>query len=164
MKFKGTFQIPRFEMADYKHRLKQEFAEELAKAARVWLGAVQPLIPVWSGASRATLQHLADVARFRMSVSPSRGVASRVSLGLSSGEGTFHTEGFDSGVFLFTYSTTLKHLVFNEFNNANDFGFHLITPGPYHFQEAGLEAFRQVAPEATLPNPFRSIKTTKVRV
>jgi hypothetical protein len=172
MKFTAAFQIPRLDGAKYAKILREQFTDHLTEAAVEWLGAVTPKIPVWSGASIATFLPLARAVSYPLMIQPSllsRG--SRVSLGLDNAVGTFDVDE-GKGEFTFTYSTTLAHLIWNEFNNAN---IHpdptkwpppaeLITPGPYGFQGIGQEAFERYARGVTLPDPFLALRITTIRV
>ena len=78
-----------------------------------------------------------------------------------------------TALYRFTYSTTLPHLIVNEYYNANLFRnpatgepyFHLTNPGPYHFQEAGQRAFRQYASsQVSLPGWESFLDTVTLRV
>lgn len=114
----------------------------------------------------ATFQPLASKIGMTLAISPTvkRG---GLNMGLNNATGEFIADA-DKGKFEFTYSTTLAHLIYNEFNNANispDPGLYsqLINPGPYRFQEKGLEAFQRVAADARLPEPTYTITTIRVR-
>lgn len=166
MKFTGTFQAPRLNLARYRSLLADELRTQISRAAAIWLGTVTKIVPVWSGASHGTFLQLASQAEFDLAISQASGAPSRVDLGLENSTGQM-IEDIDKGLFLFQYETTLKHLIINEFRNVNiEFPhfFHLKRPGPYHFQLRGQEAFEKFAESVTLPNPFAAldIKTIKV--
>lgn len=153
---------------------------QLKKAATVWLNAtVLLVIPVWSGASRATFLKLAREVGFPLTVTglkaPSRllnqspsELGPRAGFQKSRGEVTTNSS---SGIYTFTYQTDLFHLVFNEFNNANQnptagrLFSRLIQPGPYNFREIGQDAFEDYVRDTTeLPSPWRNLKFKKLRV
>jgi len=160
MKLRATLRAPRIDLEKYRRELQAHLIEQTAMAAFKWLSAVSAKVPVWSGASRATFLHLANAISLQLSISPV--VRHRIPLGLAESEGSFNVKG---GRVSFTYQTTLRHLIYNEFHNANvEWGFHLIQPGPYHFQEAGRRVFGQEAEHVRLLNPFKQleIKTTRV--
>lgn len=165
MKLSATFRAPRLDLAAYERTLRDHMTEVVSRAAFEWLDRVKDMIPVWSGASRATLLILARKIEFEIAISPV--VASRVTLGLNNAEGNLHLEG--PAQFSFSYSTTLEHLVYNEYNNANLIRlngkqiFHLTNPGPYNFQGAGIAAFQQYAATVTLPSPYTALKSVLIK-
>jgi len=157
MRITGTLTTFKLDVDQYTRELRRHLIRQIEEAARHWLRAVLLDIPIWSGASVGTFHKLAsqvqmsDVTRVR----PKQGVKAGFQLGASQREGEFDT---DKDFYRFTYSTTLRHLIYNEFNNANitpDPGLfsRLITPGPYRFQEKGLAAFREFAGNVHLPRP-----------
>jgi len=142
--------------------------EQLSLAAFEWLNATADKIPQWSGASAATFLHLARRIGYTLNIQQAGVAPDRVSLGLRHGDGDFKINS-DQGRYFFTYSTTLAHLIYNEFNNANispdpTLFSRLLRPGPYHFQEKGRLAFLRVAAGVRLPNPFNSLKSKKIKV
>jgi hypothetical protein len=165
MKFKATFQTVRVDFSRYHRALQEALGDAIAQAAFQWLGATTAAIPVWSGASLATFLPLASATGFSLSVSPVS-FKDRISLGLRNASGSI-TADASTGKFEFEYSTTLEHLIYNEFNNANitpdpSLFARLLTPGPYHFQEKGQEAFRKAVQDVRLPEPIYTIKTLRV--
>lgn len=167
MKLTGTLRAPRLNMSRYKEALKQELGEAIARAAFEWLSTVTNIVPVWSGASRATFLPLASQIGFQLTIDPATDF-SRIPLGLQHSTGEV-TSDPDKGQFTFRYATTLAHLIYNEFNNANispdpTLFSRLIQPGPYRFQEMGQKAFEEVAQSVSLPDPFRSFTNKSLRV
>jgi hypothetical protein len=168
MKVTATFRAPRINLSKYKKALHDELASAITHAAFEWLGATTAIIPVWSGASLATFLPLATEIGFNVSIAPVPTAPNRVSLGLSHGEGSLNMDA-DKGTYTFKYSTTLSHLIWNEFNNANVFPDptlfgKLHEPGPYHFQQKGLNAFRQYAQHVRLPGLGGCITAKVIRV
>lgn len=166
MKFKGTLVSFSLNMADYRKRLHEHLSDEIAQLAFVWLNAVLEEIPTWSGASRATFLQLASKIGYILAINPV--ASSRMSFGAAHGQGKI-TANPSTGIYTFTYSTDLKWLVSNEFNHntpANDPSvlYGLKKPGPYHFQQKGLAAFRQASKDVRLPSPWQSIKKETHRV
>lgn len=168
MKFTGTFFAPRIDLSVYKQALHDELKERLAEATFQYLDAVLARVPVWSGASAATFLHLARTIDFPLNIAPVTRLGFGISYGESHGAGKFD-DGSKEGLFLFTYTTTLAHLIYNESHNGNaepgpgQFGV-LKTPGPYRFQEFGRIAFEKVAKASRLPSPFQSLKLRKITV
>ena len=166
MRFKGTLKAPTVSMESYKRTLHEHLSDAIAHAAFEWLGAVLAEIPVWSGASHATFLQLSREVGYALAISPT--VRSRESYGASHGDGEIVADK-DSQQYTFTYETTLPHLIYNEFNNANitpdpTLLGKLKKPGPYHFQERGVKAFQGFAATVRLPSPWKSLKVRKYKV
>jgi hypothetical protein len=166
MKWKATLRVPRFQKSRYRQVLHEYLSEEITKAAFVWLTAVLEEIPVWSGASHATFLHLSREVGYQLVINPK--VISRISYGQSHGGGEI-TADPAKGLYTFSYETSLEHLIYNEFNNANiapdpDLFYRLIRPGPYMFQKKGFAALQSVAKGVRLPSPTVAIKTVAKRV
>jgi hypothetical protein len=170
MKFTGTFEAPRLNFQRYQNALEEKLGHALGEAIRLWLGAVTKIVPVWSGASHGTFLKLASEVGFALTPTPSGiRVRNRVNLGFNNSTGDINTDDFGKGVVTFTYATTLRHLIYNEFNNANvtpDPGLfsRLIHEGPYHFQEAGQFVFKKYAATVRLPSPFDSLDVKQIKV
>lgn len=171
-RFIVDFQLPSFDKRDYKARLKDHMKGVIHDSVKVWLNAtVISLIPVWSGASAATFLHLARAVSIYLNMTPSS--TSFFKNGRQYGEsrsGPASPINYGQGNrWEFEYSTTLKHLVFNESNNANVVHdpavfSKLRNPGPYNFQQQGAAAFQQFATTVRLPDPTKSIRTKSVKV
>jgi hypothetical protein len=168
MKVTATFRAPRINISAYKKALHDELASAITHGAFEWLGATTAVIPVWSGASLATFLPLAAEIGFAISINPVPTAPNRFSLGLTHGEGSLHMDA-EKGTYTFKYATTLSHLIWNEFNNANVFPDptlfgKLHDPGPYHFQQKGLNAFKRFAQTVRLPGIRSSITVKTIRV
>jgi hypothetical protein len=158
MKFSGTFRSPSLDLSAYLDRLHSELTETIQAATREWLHATVTEIPVWSAASVATFLKLAASVSFPLGASPISGAPNRVALGNSQSVGALTTDKSNQR-YTFEYSTTLAHLIYNEFNNANvspdrTLFAQLHEPGPYNFQAKGADAFDRAAGQVKLPNPF----------
>jgi len=171
MRLSAVFQVPRVDWNRFRAALHERLVTALTDATRQWLQATAvDLVPVWSGASRATFSPLASYVNFVLSCTPAVGAPNRIDLGIANGTGTW-TAGEIPGLYRFIYSTMLPHLIINEYYNANTFinphtglpYFHLTNPGPYHFQEAGARAFEEVAAKVQLPGWDAILTTTIVR-
>jgi len=166
MKFTGTMRSFRISLQGYKQKLHEHLSNEIAHAAFLWLNAVLMDIPVWSGASHATFLRLARAVGYHIAVQPR--VISRVGYGQRHGDGEVEADP-DKALYLFRYETTLPHLIYNEYFNANAIPDptlfdRLLKPGPYHFQQKGLKAFQQFAAQVRLPHPFHSLKVKTHKV
>mgnify|MGYP000440742308 CR=1 FL=1 len=168
MKMSAVFQKPSFDLGKYRTVLAEELSGAIAAGAFAWIGAATAQIPVWSGASHATFLHVARDIGFQLSISAKSNAPNRTALGQGSSSGGVDADASDGRV-SFHYETHLKHLVYNEYNNANatpDPGLfaQLLTPGPYDFQTVATEAYLQATRGVSLPDPrrFIKIKVTKV--
>lgn len=164
MRFTAKLQLPKFDKAGYRRAMNSHMTAVIQDAARLWLNAtVASLIPIWSGASAATFLKLARAASYDLAPAPIGGVQSRTGLGQRESTGNIVAGRTQ---YWFEYGTTLRHLIFNEFNDANAGGdpavfAHLVNPGPYQFQKAGQAAFMSFARTVRLPNPFDYVKVTQ---
>jgi hypothetical protein len=97
-------------------------------------------------------------------------VGDRTSEGQNSSQGKLNLDT-PPGYYTFMYQTSLPHLIWNEYHNANQDPDEtkwpkpalLLTPGPYEFQAKGLMAFMQFAKSVDLPavRPFVQVKKIK---
>ena len=162
MKFTGTLAAIRLDLAKYRYKMDKSLREATAHAIMEWLQAtVLAEVPVWSGASRATFLALARMIEYNIPIMPV--VPSRVARGAAESSGSLETDS-TKGRYVFTYRTTLPWLIVNEYFDATVWGFHLWKRGPYDFQTKGQTAFHEFAKTVRLPNPFDSLKTTKIKV
>jgi hypothetical protein len=155
MKFKGKFQLPSLNLQQFKQKLDIQLRDLLVESAKVWLQAGTSKVPVWSGAARSTFQDLASRVNFAISISPVPHAPDRRGLGRSTGTGDLEIDP-KKGFYSFTYTTTLEHLIENETTVSDNP--NLKTPTPYNFRQAALEAWRQVAQNASLTDLKITIK------
>ena len=166
MRFTGTLKLIGIDQNRFRKELERELRELVAKSAFAWLNAALRPIPSWSGAARSTFSDLAATIGFQLSVQPKSSAPDRRARGEA--EGTGELEINPKGVSFFRYTTTLEHLIFNEFNSnpAADpkvFAPNSIRGLPYGFQEKAQQAWQRVADTAQLPFPrFRIIKTIRI--
>lgn len=166
MKLKAFFRVPSISRDRYLQLMRDQLGQAIADAAAEWLGATVPLIPVWSGASRGTFRPLASKIGLQILILP-RAFTERISFGEHNATGDVTIDAA-AGRFTFSYSTTLAHLIYNEFNNANETPdptllFKLINPGPYNFQQVGEKAFREFAKGVRLPDPTPALIIRTIR-
>lgn len=118
--------------------LEKELKDILKDGTRAWLITVRSIVPVWSGASLAQFQELAEKVDLSWPISPVAPIDRR-GLGRASADVEYHDAG---PVFFFRWSTSLFYFIYNEYNDANKVGFHLRNPGPYHSQARAANAFK----------------------
>lgn len=178
VKFKVRYKSPSIDRAKWDKLLIDRLTKVVKKGAIVWLNATVLLaIPVWSGASRATFLKLARSVGFPLTITGIRARSSDnkralgPSVGFQQSEGSLNLDRAKQGIVTFTYGTSLFHLVFNEFQNANQnpragrIFAQLNEPGPYNFQKVGQAAFEDYVQDAfELPSPYRALKFRRLRV
>lgn len=171
IKVSGTFRVPKIDKSRWLRETEEQMTETLKDAVVAWLTAATAPIPTWSGASLGTFSKLAASVDFRLNIaSTPRGLEKGLGVGAGISQSTGRLEiNVGVGDYGFEYSTTLRHLIFNEFHNANvtpdpAVFSRLRRPGPYQFQEAGRTAFEEVAAQAKLPVPrITTAQTIKVK-
>jgi hypothetical protein len=171
MRFTSQFAAPRINLDRYRKALDRHMREVIAQALAEWLEAVLREIPVWSGASRATFEHLAQTIGMDVPNVPVVHCPDKIAEGALDGLQSKLELGETAGVYAFTYKTSLPHLVWNEYHNANldpDPGKFpppavLKKPGPYEFQAKGAVAFLRFAYNVDLPSVCPFIEAKKVK-
>ena len=138
MRFEGELRLPGFDFAAAQKALDEECKQILVEGVTAWIEACEAVIPNWSGESRASLRAIGNLVGVPVAVYPVGGAPNRVAKGESEGSAKLQTAGFK---YIFSWKSDVFHLAYNEFNNANVVGFHLINPGPYHSQEIAQKAF-----------------------
>ena len=170
MKINAKFKSLRFDSAKYREALRKTLEEAITQAAFAWLQAVVSAVPSWSGASRGTLIKLASSFGAQVDISiSSTAPYERTDLGIANSEGRLNLDQADAGCVSFQYSTSLAHLIWNEYNNANITRdrtkwrhVELINPGPYRFQEKGQAAVKEAFQSVRLPDPRQFIATQAI--
>jgi hypothetical protein len=159
---RGKLSTPVFDLVKYRAALEKAAREVLSRAMFEYVITVQNIVPVWSGASHATLTQLAGLVGMPLAIQPSATAFNGVGYGQSRGDAKLVSANGEYG---FTFETTLPHLIYNEYNNANtnpDPGLksQLLNPGPYHFQRATKEAVTIILRDFELPD----LKISRKRV
>jgi hypothetical protein len=149
-----TARVPELDLEGYRTVLHEYMTQCLKEAAKKWLESTAHYIPVWSGASRSTFSPLASHVEYALDISPV--VAARVHFEMDYGTAEWTIDP-NEGKYIFSYVTSLAHLIINENFDATQWGFHLHVPGPYHFQARGDMAFSMYAMGVELPDISRFI-------
>ena len=163
MRFHGTLFQLNYDIVGYKKKLDEVLQREMRNAAREWLRAVYPLVPVWTGTARGTLQPLGRLLRVKVPVSPEvvrpgRGPA----VGAAQSAFEFIAE---DGIYQFVFDTFVRHYIANEYTESS---FNLRNPTPWHSLTAGENAFNdylEARLDEKLPNvsEFLEIDTFQVK-
>jgi hypothetical protein len=141
MKLTADLALPIFDLKAAQRGLDEAMKEILIEGIQEWVNTVAMIVPNWSGESRASLRALAGQVGVVVPAFPVAGAPNRVSKGESEGEAKITTDNFQ---YSFSWKSSVFHFIYNESNNANAVGFHLIQPGPYHSMEAANEAFQRL--------------------
>ena len=167
MKFTHTYRFPRFNLGGYKQALDKSMREILAQGLMAWLEAVVAEVPVWSGASRATFVKIASKIDASVPIGGGPAPTDRIGIGMAASTGEMTTD-ISSGLYVFTYGTSLPWLIWNEFHNANidpdpTLFAKLKRPGPYDFQVKGAAAFLHTTSSASLPAVAPFLQSRRIR-
>ena len=163
MKFKTKFKMFKLDLAAYQRVLNPFMEDVLKTSGRIWLNSfIELIIPHWSGASRATFEKLATEFGTVVPYGQQQSWTDRKSLGRATSQASGLLLEPSSFRWHFVYASSLYHLAYNEYNVAvvgqGGVRWGLIHPTPYHFQQAGMEAFANFARTITLPNPLPYIR------
>lgn len=143
MKFQANLKA--ISLAPNQRALIDQYVEDAVKeGARIWVRAAVERIPVWSGASRATLQALASAVNEHIDIDVAGNAPQRIALGRLYSSGGI--ERLSLGHWKFSYETSLRYLIANETRRVaprtEGLRGSLIEPTPYNFREAGNEAVK----------------------
>jgi hypothetical protein len=159
MRFTAKAFLIDFDKKLYLDDLREAMYGWTKEAAHSWLRTVLAIIPVWSEASHATFNQLAEAVGFPLPLGNAVARKDRRNLGFSTGSGGIDTKDERKGYIYFWYASTLRYLAWNEYNRAvkgdgSGVFARLTNPGPYRFQDAGEADFRSFAENVKLTNPF----------
>lgn len=154
MVFRGRFSFPKLDAKKYTDALEQQCEIQIRQAAREWLRAVIPRVPVWTGTARGSLQPLGRFLRVAVPINPTV-TRKGMGPGVGASQGSFKFEKRQRR-FLFKFNTEVLHFQLNEFYKAPP-EFHLIHETPWHALVAGEEAFNKYVKEV-LPKRIPKIK------
>lgn len=158
MSLKGSLAVMSLDNKSYSTFFDNKMREILKSCVQLWLAVAVGKIPVWSGMSQGTLLKLAEKVGYPIAIFPvaedskNRGFpGDSIQVGKDASEGELLIQFPKYGMF---YQSRVDRLNINEEHDARKWGFHLITPGPYHFINAANKAFEEGA-----KNRLRGFKT-----
>jgi len=167
MRFTFDYATMHLGVVNYKVELDRKLRQALIDGGMVWLNAARAIIPVWSGAAHGTFLKLA--AKLGTSFSIGGGVPWLIGPPYGAAQSAAKMTVW-GGAYVLEYSTSLWHLVYNEYNNANAnkeearvFS-RLRTPTPYNFQERAGNLFQMFAQTVRLPSPWAILRLKRKRV
>jgi len=138
---------------NYRKQFDKDIEKHMHAAAREWLLAVYPLVPVWTGMARGSLIPLGAFLNVPIPIdrNPSADAHGLIDRGFWDGIplGKFQFR-FTRTQFRFHFSTDVEHYMENELNVAPSY-LHLINPTPWHSFEAGAEAFKAYVESTLIP-------------
>ena len=145
-----------------KAALHDELSATLVDATKAWVQTAERIIPMWSGASRATLKTLAgkvgiNIATFPVPGSSGKMPPNRSAEGEAKGDGELE---MNRGTlrYHFSYTTDLDYLIRNETRNMNAAMLgRLRTQTPYRFRQQANGAFNAVISRRLSRLPVGSI-------
>ena len=138
-KITGTLNLVGLDLAAALADLDRQCTAILLLGAREWTRTVVAIVPTWSGMSQASIQPIADLVGVPVFSQPVASAPDRQLDGRARGSATLVLG--DGGEYSFEWKSTVFHFIYNESNNANNVGFHLRNPGPYHSQRQASESF-----------------------
>jgi hypothetical protein len=155
MLFKGRVSFPRLDVESYTEAMEAIVRTQMRQAAREWLRAVIPRVPVWTGMARGTLQPLGRFLKVAVPIHP---VAVRPGMGPGVGARKSHFSFPERDHrFYFQWSTDVFHFIQNEFYQAPNPPFRLRHPTPWNAILAGKAAFDRYVAEV-LPGRLRRVR------
>lgn len=175
----GSYASITFDQNAASNYVRGRLREILRLGITAWVEEAKSIIPVWSGASRASLTQVAGLVGVAVfgpgkgstvahSNEPVPGVKNRVGLGQSSESFEVNDSG-EGGRFSFRWKSDLFHLNVNERTNVNALShrFHLIQPGPYELRRHCNDAFKRTVDAELARFQFRIrqfIRTRRIKI
>ncbi len=172
MKMTFDYELMKLYVRRYEKEMEEVVLDGLMHGGVKWLYACLAEIPVWQGASHGTFIKIAEKLGATVTISAIAGIPG-ARMAKTAADGKAQSTGKlirEKGKFILEYSTTLWHLVYNEYKNGNvnkkeaRVFYRLIRPGPYNFQAIGAAEFAKVAKTVRLPNPWKTLKIVRRRV
>lgn len=154
MRLKGFFSELNFSVKGATKAIDDELQRHLFIAWNAWVTEFIRIVPVYTGRSVGTILPLAEILERSITVNAPRNTARSDESRDGASQSSAELVG-GNGRWVLSYQTSLRHLLVNEAMDARIFGFHLIKPGPYNFQEQCRAKFLEAAKNARLPDLTR---------
>lgn len=142
MRFRGRLSLPKLDAERFTKAYQEAAETQVRQAARAWLRAVIPKVPVWAGTSRGTLQPLGRFLRVAVPIAvkvtlPGKGP----SIGAAKSEFKFIRDGKR---FYFRWGMDVEHFIQNEYYGAPpNIQKRLKNPTPWNAIKSGEDAFKE---------------------
>lgn len=154
IKFTGRFYRMNFDETGYKKTYDEAMKVQLRQAARAWLRAVVPKVPVYTGMARGSLVPLGRLLRVAIPISinpkAKRRITAKYSREAGEALGAFNFEDGKNGVYTFTVDTQVLHFYLNDTFDIKAKIPQLIHDTPWDAFKSGEAAFRTYV-ETVLP-------------
>jgi hypothetical protein len=138
--FIAEFMDLKFDANGYRKSVDALMEQQMRMAARAWLRAVIPHVPVYTGMARGSLRPLGQFLKVSVPISP---IATRKGMGIGAGESkSWFKISKSGGNYTFEYNSSVAHYEINEFYNVP---LPLTHPTPWHSFKYGDEAFNEYA-------------------
>lgn len=157
---RGRLSFPRFEQKKLVKYLDESVRASMRAAAALWLRAVIPKVPVWTGTSQGSLMPLARLIRVALHPTP---VVVRPGMGPAVGASrapqtmAAYFPAPRGNVYHFQFTTNVAHFIYNNLQHAPNPPFNLIHETPWYATAAGNRAFNAYMRDK-LPTIVRSIR------
>lgn len=148
IRFTGRFFQVDFDERGYKKTHDEAMKTQIRQAARAWLRAVIPRVPVYTGMARGSLVPLARFLKIAIPIRPAANAKKRKPLAgysLNDGisQGAFSFDDNQNGVYTFSFDTKVLHFYLNDTFDTKGAGMvNLIHDTPWDAIKAGDAAFR----------------------
>ena len=147
IRFTGRLYRMNFDVTGYKKTYDEAMKVQIRQAARAWLRAVIPKVPVYTGMARGSLVPLGRFLRVAIPIRMNPNAVKRVRPGYSqqAGEalGAFTFGDNQNGVYTFSYNTQVLHFYLNDTFDTKGAGMvNLIHETPWNATAAGEQAFK----------------------
>lgn len=146
IRFTGRLYRMNFDITGYKKTYDEAMKVQIRQAARAWLRAVIPHVPVYTGMARGSLAPLGRFLRVAIPIRMNPNAAKRVRPGYSqqAGEalGVFTFQDNSNGVYTFSFNTEVLHYYLNDTFDTKGAGMvNLINKTPWDSAKYGEEAW-----------------------
>lgn len=153
--FRGRISVPTLDAKKFSDNLQKEMEAQIRQAARAWLRAVIPKVPVWAGTAQGSLKPLAQFLRVSLIISP-RVVRPGLGPSVGAAKGGFNFTRVGQR-YNFRFKTDVAHFLANEYNDMSSVKPNLIAPTPWDAFLAGKAAFDSYV-KNTLPKRLPRVK------
>lgn len=147
IQFTGRLYKLDFDVKGYRKSYDDEMKIQMRQAAREWLRAVYPHVPVYTGMARSSLKPLGRLLKVAIPITQSKNGRKRERPGYSrsdgEAQGVFSFGDNENGVYTFSFDTQVLHYYLNDTFDTKGAGmFNLINKTPWESAEYGEKAFR----------------------
>lgn len=148
LRAEGVIAFPKLDISKFSKALNKAVEAEMKHAARAWLRAVVPLVPVYTGTARGTLRPLGQFLRVAVPIRPVEFRNRRgPEVGAAASNFKFEKRG---NIFIFQWNHDIGYAILNEFYSRPNPPYSLKNPTPWNAVVAGNAAWNDYV-KNTLP-------------